>query len=178
MYSESLLDSRERIVDHQHTIMLFRAVAVHTILALGAPRLRMSAQDGMSTTLEVCTTNLFDSLGVDAGCEGNAGAICELHEQLVLPNIPAIYSSSLPVAERTAAIQELSRSLDTLEEAATGPMLTGPKAGLADAALFPSFALLDRTLPQQYEPRAGSEFLASTPPMRPQCDCSRAPLPI
>ena len=61
------------------------------------------------------------------------------------PLEPAIWMSDY--AERPSAIVSLSKELDALEDLAVGPLLAGPHLTRADAALFPSVALLDATMP-------------------------------
>ena len=74
--------------------------------------------------------------------------LCSAYTSRLAPLEPAIWMSDY--AERPSAIVSLSKELDALEDLAVGPLLAGPHLTRADAALFPSVALLDATMPSHF----------------------------
>ena len=59
-------------------------------------------------------------------------------------------ATRVPEIERKTAIEDISRALDLMEEAAQGPLLAGSKLSLADAVAYPSIALCSLTLPDHF----------------------------
>jgi len=73
-----------------------------------------------------------------------------LYSELIAPFESAVYAPGLVVDDRKDAICTLSRSLDVLEGAVHGPLLSGASLSMADAQLFPSMCLLHQTLPTHF----------------------------
>lgn len=100
-------------------------------------------QQELRETLDIGSANA----GTDVGKES---FLVTVHAESVAPQMPKIYLPSVPSDERKTAIEGLSRSLDVLEEAASGPMLAGSRLSVADATIFPAIALCAQTLPEHF----------------------------
>lgn len=101
--------------------------------------------------LSSCSSRLVDALGIDVSNVDEASlALCALHREAIAPLMPATYLVDMAKDDRRSSIEGISRALDTLEEQARGPMLTGSRAAAADADVFPSLVLLEQTLPEHF----------------------------
>ena len=99
--------------------------------------------------LEDISLSLSESLSIKED-DAQSSLILGLHSAEIAPLTPMIYEEEVSLDERRAAIEGLSRSLDTLEENARGPWLTGGGLSRADATIFPSMALFSQTLPVHF----------------------------
>ena len=115
--------------------------------ALASPQ--MLASDLLP--LQDLRQELRSALGAPETIEGPVAArIMQVNDNELLPTLPKLYLPSLGADERRAAIEDLSRSLDVVEENVRGPLLAGSEPSLADAALLPSIIVCERTLPQYF----------------------------
>ena len=86
----------------------------------------------------------------DTAPDETSGKLLTVHSSSVAPLVPTIYTPDVPEIERKTAIEDISRALDLMEEAAQGPLLAGSKLSLADAVAYPSIALCSLTLPDHF----------------------------
>ena len=131
--------------------MLSLFVWVATASWAPAPIMSTPAGDAVAETCSACTALLVERLNIDAtSTDAAASLLCKLHSETIVPLAPATYLEGMAPADRRNAIEALSRSLDSIEEAARGPMLTGKEPMLPDASLFPSLVVLEQTLPTHF----------------------------
>ena len=59
----------------------------------------------------------------DTAPDETSGKLLTVHSSSVAPLVPTIYTPDVPEIERKTAIEDISRALDLMEEAAQGPLL-------------------------------------------------------
>lgn len=101
--------------------------------------------------LDALSLELAETLKVvDDDANEASAKLLTLHDDMLAPLVPPIFDASFTKDDRRAAIEDLSRSLDIVEEVAQGPLLTGRDITSADATLFPVMALCSLTLPNYF----------------------------
>mmetsp|Transcript_18479 Transcript_18479/g.46280 ORF Transcript_18479/g.46280 Transcript_18479/m.46280 type:complete len:204 (-) Transcript_18479:386-997(-) len=100
--------------------------------------------------LDAIRQGILDAVTADTQRTQADAQLVALFGESIAPFEPAVYAPELTLEERARAIRALSQSLDLVEEAVRGPMLTGKSLSIADAHFFPSMCLLHKTLPTHF----------------------------